>query len=231
MEPKSIHTYLDTKQPEIYNYDIDVRITDFPHDADPGWLYYFSLHVKFTHHDEWSHGGFQWSGTKEFASNGNKGVNWGGGALWDRSGGVGVNNTPFTWELGMWYRYRVWRVEKDDHGFNRWLFAVMDYTNGQELQFGTIKTKSSEISGAVVFTETGYGVQCDSPSVRVEWRNPCFRTPHGEFKADVGIANYNGTCSDPCNTDQGILSDSPRAWFRLTNTPRHVQAETALWRA
>lgn len=229
MEPKSIHTWLDCDHSDIYNYEVDVRVTDFPANADRSWLYYFSLQVIFTDHDEWSHGGFQWSGTHEFAANGNKGVNWGGGSNWAGYGGIGVNNTPYTWELGFWYRYRVWRMDKDDQGFVRWLFAVMDYPRGQELQFGTVKTKSSAIRGAVVFTETGYGVKCDSPSVRIEWRNPRFRTPLGEFPALVGIANYNGTCSDPCNTDQGLLSESPRSWFHVTNSPRRVLANTRLW--
>ncbi len=229
MEPKSIHTWLDAKHPEVYNYDVDVRITAFPSNCDKKWLYYFSLQVNFAHHNEWSHGGFQWSGTEEFATNGNKGVNWGGGSDWAGYGGIGVNNIPYTWQIGVWYRYRVWRVNRDNQGFNRWLFAVMNYSTGEEQQFGTVKTKSSAISGAVVFTETGYGVQCDSPRVRVEWRHPCYRSPLGERMAQVGIANYNGNCTDPCNTDQGVISESPRSWFHATNSPRQVAADTPLW--
>ncbi len=229
MEPKSIHTYLESPQVELYNYDLDIRVTDFPAAPDRGWLYYFSLQVNFTDFNEWSHGGFQWSGTPEFANNGNKGVNWGGGSDWAGYGGIGVNNTPFTWEMHRWYRYRVWRVDDDAQAFHRWLFAVMDYETGQEHQFGTVRTKSNWIKSAVVFTETGYGVQCETPRTRVEWRNPCFRTTQGQFTPLVGIANYNGTCTEPNNTDQGLITLSPLLWFHSTNSPRHVQPDTRLW--
>lgn len=229
MEPKSIHTYLESPQVEIYNYDVDIRVTVFPPTPDRSWLYYFSLQVDFTDFNEWSHGGFQWSGTAEFANNENRGVNWGGGSDWAGYGGIGVTNTPFTWELNKWYRYRVWRVDKDADGFQRWLFAVLDYETDKEHQFGTVRTKSVWIKSAVVFTETGYGVQCHTPRTRVEWRCPTFRTPHGEFVPKIGIANYNGTCADPCNTNQGLISHQPLLWFHSTNSPRHVRADTPLW--
>ena len=47
-EPKSIHTYLDSRIPDVYAYGVDVCVTDFPQSADPQWLYYFGLTVFFT---------------------------------------------------------------------------------------------------------------------------------------------------------------------------------------
>jgi len=229
MQPKSIHTYLEAETSDIYAYDVDVRVTHFPPSADRRWLYYFSLQVNFTHHKEWSHGGFQWSGTHEFRDNANKGVNWGGASDWAGDGGIGVNNTPFTWECDRWYRYRVWRVDDDSQGYHRWLFAVLDYATNKERQYGTVRTKSHCIANAVAFTETGYGVQCDSPSARVEWRNPRLRTPQGEVLPQIIVANYNGTCVNPANTNQGLLSTSPITWFHETNAIRITQPDTRLW--
>lgn len=229
MEPKSVHTYLESYAKDVYAYDVDVRITDFPASADRQWLYYFSLQVNFAGHDEWSHGGFQWSGTQEFQDNNNKGVNWGGGSDWAGYGGIGVNNTPFTWECDRWYRYRVWRVDDDPEGYHRWLFAVMDYTTKIEHQYGTVRTKSHTIASAVVFTETGYGVQCDSPTARVEWRFPCLHTPAGQSGPHRIVANYNGTCANPHNTNQGLLSSSPISWFHETNTERLIHPDTCIW--
>lgn len=228
-EPKSIHTWFNSKEQNIYNYDVDMRITDFPVAAERRWLYYFSITVYFTDHDEWSHGGIQWSGTQEFRNNNNQGVNWGGGSDWAGYGGIGVNNTPFTWELNKWYRFRVWKVDKDAEGYQLWLFAVLDYESGEERQYGTVKTKSAYIKSAMVFTETGYGVQCDSPIARVEWRNPTFRNANGQFCPEGGTANYNGTCQGSPTTNQGMISTSPLTWFHSTNTARQTQANQKMW--
>jgi hypothetical protein len=228
-EPKSIHTWLDSDKTQIYNYDIDVNIKDFPAEPDLKWLYYLSLQVNFTDHNEWSHGGLQWSGTKEFRNNGNKGVNWGGGSDWSGYGGLGVTNTPFTWNTGKWYRYRVWRLNREKDGLWRWLFAVMDYESGKDLRYGTIKTKSKWIKNAVVFTETGYGVGCTTERVQVEWRNPLFRTPGGIFKPTKGTATYNGTCQGKSNTQQGLISTSPLRWFHSTNSRRTTEPNLRLW--
>ena len=231
MEPKSIHTYLDSRIADISAYDVDVRVTHFPHSADREWLYFFALQVNFTHYEEWSHGGFQWSGTPEFQRNANKGVNWGGGSDWAGYGGIGVNNTPFTWQCDMWYRYRVSRVDNAPQGYHRWLFAIMEYNTNTERPYGTVCTKSSFIKNALVFTETGYGVQCNSPKVRVEWRNPRIRTLAGELSPQKIVANYNGTCVDPTNTNQGFLSDSPLYWFHETNANRTIYPNKVLWQS
>jgi hypothetical protein len=229
-EPKSIHTWLDSDKKQIYAYDLDVKVTDFPKNPDRAWLYYLALQVNFTDHNEWSHGGIQWSGTKEFKENNNKGVNWGGGSDWSGYGGLGVNNTPFTWETGRWYRYRVWRPKKEKDGLYRWLFAVKDVASGIEKQYGTIKTKSEWIKNAVAFTETGYGVKCNTERIRVEWRNPVIRcTTPGEFSPTKGTANYNGTCRGNISTDQGLISKDPIHWFHMTNAKRKVNPDTRLW--
>jgi hypothetical protein len=229
-EPKSTHTYLGSDKTQIYNYDVDVRIVDFPSNPNRSWLYYFSLQVNFTDHNEWSHGGFQWSGTKEFADNNNKGVNWGGGSDWAGYGGIGVTNTPYTWEKGKWYRYRVWRIEKDEHGLWKWVFSVLDYETGEERQLGTVVTKSEYIKDALVWIETGYGVQCDTQRAYAEWRNPTFRcTTKGNFTPNRGISSYNGTCYGSNNTNQGLISTSPLMWFQTTNSVRTFQPGKRLW--
>ena len=229
-EPKSTHTWLDSDKSEIYNYDIDIRIVDFPTSPDKNWLYYFSLQVNFTDHEEWSHGGFQWSGTKEFANNNNKGVNWGGGSNWAGYGGIGVTNTPYTWKIGKWYRYRVWRLNKDEKGYWQWAFFVLDYETGKEKQLGTVITKSKWIKNAVVWIETGYGVKCDTDKAYVEWRNPVFRcSESGEFSPKKGVASYNGTCSGENNTNQGFISSEPLMWFQSTKSKRMVFAGEKLW--
>lgn len=229
-EPRSIHTWLDSDKKQIFAYDIECKITDFPRNADRKWLYYMSLQVNFTDHNEWSHGGIQWSGTKEFRDNNNKGINWGGGSDWSGYGGLGVTNTPFTWETGRWYRYRVWRLSKQPDGLWRWLFAVKDVATGKDQRFGVIKTKSDWIKKVVVFTETGYGVTCTTDRVRVEWRNPIIRcTTPGEFAPAKGTANYNGTCGGNSSTDQGIIAKDPMHWFHATNTRRNVAPNKVLW--
>lgn len=229
-EPKSIHTWLDSLESQIYAYDVDVKITDFPKNADRKWLYYMSLQVNFTGHEEWSHGGIQWSGTKEFRDNNNKGINWGGGSDWAGYGGIGSTNTPFTWEVNKWYRFRVWRLDKNDKGLWRWLFAVKDYESGVEKQYGTVVTKSEWIKSAVVFTETGYGVKCDTDTARVEWKNPVYRcTKPGEFKPIKGIATYNGTCEGSPSTNQELITKSPLHWSHSTNVPRSTEYSKQLW--
>jgi hypothetical protein len=228
-EPKSTHTWLDSDKKGIYNYDIDVQIVDFPDSPDRKWLYYFSLQVNFTDHNEWAHGGFQWASSNEFANNHNKGVNWGGGSDWAGYGGLGITNTPFTWETGKWYRYRVWRLEKNEDGLWEWLFAVMDYETGQERQLGTVVTKSDWIQNAVVWIETGYGVECETERARVLWRNPVFRCNAGEITPNKGTSSYNGTCDGIHNTNQGLLSNSPLIWFQATNEARTCEPGTRLW--
>lgn len=229
-EPKSVHTWLDSDKIEICNYDIDIRIVDFPSNPNRSWLYYFSLQVNFTDHEEWSHGGFQWSGAKEFANNNNKGVNWGGGSNWAGYGGIGVTNKPYTWETGKWYRYRVWRTDKDENDHWKWLFTVLDYETDQEIHLGTVITKSDWIRNATVWIETGYGVQCDTKRACVEWRNPIFRcTTPGEFSPNKGTSGYNGTCSGSNNTNQGLISTSPLMWFQTTNSIRTLQSDKRLW--
>ena len=229
-EPKSIHTWLEPEKSQIYAYDVDVKITDFPKNADRRWLYYMSLQVNFTGHKEWSHGGIQWSGTKEFKDNKNKGINWGGGSDWAGYGGIGSTNTPFTWETDRWYRYRVWRLDKNDKNLWRWLFAVKDYESGIEKRYGTVVTKSEWIKNAVVFTETGYGVKCDTDKTRVEWRNPVYRcTTPGEFEPISGIATYNGTCKGTPSTDQQLISNEPLQWMHSTSVPRKTEYNSKLW--
>lgn len=230
-EPKSIHTWFDSDKVEIYNYDVDVRIADFPDTPDKSWLYYFSLQVVFTDHEEWGHGGLQWSNAAEFRDHGNLGVNWGGGSDWAGYGGNGVTNTPYKWETGKWYRFRVWRLEKDNEGYWKWLFAVLNYETNEERQLGTIITKSAWIHNAVVFTETGYGVSCDTDAVKVLWRNPVFRcTTPGEFTPNKITATYNGTCTGAYNTNQVKAEEGGvRQWYHVTNTPRCTADGTLLW--
>ena len=229
-EPKSTHTWLGTDKTNIYSYDIDIRVVNFPTVVQAGWLYYFSLQVNFTGHDEWAHGGIQLANVEEFKYSNMKGVNWGGGSDWAGYGGIGRTNTPFIWELGKWYRYRVWRLSQDAQGLWQWGFWVMDYTTGVNTQYGTVRTKSEYISTAVVWIETGYGVQCTSGRASVEWRNPVFQcaTP-GQFLPNTGTADYNGTCDGANSTNQGLISTNPLTWFQTTNAPRTVSLGQRLW--
>jgi hypothetical protein len=229
-EPKSIHTWFNADVDDIYNYDVEICIFEFPNGIPQQWLYYPSLQVNFTDHDEWAHGGLQWAGVQEFRPTSNKGVNWGGGSAWAGYGGIGVTNTAFIWDVGRWYRYRVLRVDDDSDGFHRWLFAILDCDSGRESKFGTVKTKSFHIKGAVVFTETGYGVKCDSPRIRVEWRNPCFRTPAGQFVPRELVATFNGTCAGTLSTNQELISPTPLHWYHQTNTARTTKDYGVLWR-
>jgi hypothetical protein len=229
-EPKSIHTWFNADVVDIRDYAVDIRISEFPADIPQQWLYYPSLQVNFTDHDEWAHGGFQWAGISEFRPTANKGVNWGGGSQWGGYGGIGITNTPFIWETQRWYRYRVCRVDDDSDGFHRWLFAILDYDSGCESLFGTVKTKSLCIRSAVVFTETGYGVKCDSPGIRIEWRNPCFRTPAGQYVPRELVATFNGTCPGTPTTNQELISDNPLHWYHQTNTARTTKDSGVLWR-
>lgn len=229
MEPKSIHTYLDSKFDQIDAYEVDVCVKEFPSTVVPSWLYYFAIQVNFTSYDEWSHGGFQWAHIKEFNDSANKGVNWGGGSSWAGYGGIGVTNTPFIWQCNKWYRYRVYLGAEDPNGLNQWHFSILEYETNNLYQYGTVRTKSFYIKSAVVFTETGYGVQCNSPKVKVEWRNPIFLTDSAEFIPEKGVANYNGTCVDPTNTNQGLLFNEPLHWFHETNAFRIIEPDTILW--
>jgi hypothetical protein len=231
IEPKSIHTYLNSEDVEIYACDIDIQITEFPKLANCTWLYYFGFTVNFTFPDEWAHGGFQWSNINEFKYSRNKGVNWGGAS--DHTGCGGINNRPYTWKCNKWYRYRVMRVDNESEQSDnyRWLFIIKDYETGDEIEYGIVRTKSPYIvcRNTMVFTETGYGVRCDSPKVRVEWRNPIFTSISGQFSPKKIVANYNGTCVNPTNTNQDLLSNSPLCWFHETNATRTTLSNRVLW--
>ncbi len=227
-EPKSTHTWLESPEPEIYAYDVDVRVNEFPKNPDRRWLYYFALQVNFTGNEEWSHGGLQWAGVKEFENSGNKGINWGGGSDWAGYGGIGRTNTPFIWQKGRWYRYRCWRLEQKD-GLWQWLFAVKDYETGKDGQYGTVVTRSKHIRSATVWMETGYGVQCDTERADIEWRNPNYRTPKGTFVPVSGTATYNGDCGGSVSTQQGLVSRSPLQWFQSTNSRRTTPVNAKLW--
>lgn len=221
-EPKSILTWLQADCVDIECYEIDVRIVQFPETVPTQWLYFFALQVNFTDHAEWAHGGFQWAGVSDYQPSGSKGVNWGGGSSWAGYGGNGATLTPFAWQTDCWYRYRVLRLERQGDGLCRWLFLVIDTPSGREFPCGVVVTKSEFIADACVFTETGYGVRCDSPSICVEWRNPCFRTARGTAGPDSLIATYNGSCPDPISTSQELLSATPLAWRHETGAVRAI---------
>jgi len=229
-EPKSVHTSLGSDQSEIFNYDIDIKIVDFPDNPHPEWLYYFSLQVNFTDHDEWSHGGFQLANVIEFQESDHLGVNWGGGSDWAGYGGIGRTNTPFKWEMNKWYRYRVWRLNKDEDGYWEWGFWIMDYQTEEDSFYGTVKTKSSFIKDAVVWIETGYGVECNTERADIEWRNPIFRS-FIETKGipTRGTASYNGTCEGAFNTNQDMISTAPLRWFQSTRSRRNIEDGMRMW--
>ena len=229
MEPKSIHTWLEPRHTDILAYQVDVCIVKFPITPDRSWLYFFSLQVNFTDDDEWGHGGLQWAGVSEFENSGNLGINWGGGSQSRGYGGLGQDNRPFEWECGKWYRYRVIRLDQNAEGLFRWGFSVLDLETEAEMQCDPIHTESEFISQAAVFTETGYGVRCETPAVVVHWREPCYRIPGGYGIPDRAVATYNGTCIDPHNTNQGLISLHPRVWFHASNSRRTVENYAPIW--
>ncbi len=224
-EPKSLHTWFENPPSEIYAVDVDVKV-DLPNQLDPRWLYFASLQVNFEQHNEWGHGGLQW------ASGGRK-VNWGGGSSTGYGvaldGGQSRIVQDFGWANSRWYRYRVWRVDKDNTGYNRWLFSVADYETGQEWQIGTIRTASDWIKQAVVFFETGYGVTCATPTATADWRSPVYRSASGDIEPTRGVATYNGTCSGALNTNQKRTSSNPLQWRHSTGVPRSTESYGAVW--
>jgi len=228
-EPKSIHTWMSVDEPGVYACDVDIRVNRFPSDPPKQWLYYFALQVNFSGDGEWSHGGIQLANATEFKDSRNLGVNWGGGSDWAGYGGIGRTNTPFEWKKGTWYRYRVWRLDKDQEGLHRWLFSMMDRSTGEEVRYGTVRTRSEHITGALVFTETGYGVGCESETADVEWRSPVFRYPGGTFVPKTGTATYNGECEGASSTQQGLVSRDPLQWFHSTNSRRTTPNNAKLW--
>ncbi|MGO9571634.1 MAG: twin-arginine translocation signal domain-containing protein [Desulfomonilaceae bacterium] len=230
-EPKSIHTWLESYQKGILEYKVDINVDKFPVQPDRNWLYYFAIQVNFAEDDEWAHGGLQWAESEEFKTSHNLGINWGGGSKSRGYGGLGRTNKAFRWKVGHWYTYGVFRNDRKNTGKHEWRFYVQDCGSGTRIDCGFITTyKSDLIVKAVLFTETGYGVKCDSPSVRVLWRNPRFRTPDGEGTPSAGIANYNGTCENPHNTNQGMISNDPILWSHCTNCLRTTPKGTQLWK-
>ncbi|MGO9567708.1 MAG: twin-arginine translocation signal domain-containing protein [Desulfomonilaceae bacterium] len=230
-EPKSIHTWLESDQKEILEYEVDINIVEFPVPPSRKWLYYFAIQVNFTEDDEWAHGGLQWADSKEFKDSGNLGINWGGGSKSKGYGGLGHTNKAFRWQVGHWYSYKAYRSGRKSSGKYKWGFYVQDYFNVRTIDCGFITTYSSDfIVSAVLFTETGYGVKCDSPSVRVLWRDPRFRTSKGEGIPPRGVADYNGTCNNPHNTNQNMISKKPLLLRHCTNCPRTTPNNTVLWR-
>lgn len=227
--PASIHTWFGDAKPQIYNYDVDVRIT-LPETMPSEGLYFAAIQTNFEQHEEWGHGGLQWV-------NGVQKINWGGGS----STGYGLafdgqDNKilrDFTWKPNNWYRYRVWRVEKDGTGYWRWLFAIEDKSTGEDIQIGTLRTVSEWISGAVVWLETGWGatgVQCTTARATVEWRNPLYRcTEAGVFTPGTATASYNGTCGAAHDTNQVLVSRNPYIWRQETNSARVTALEARLW--
>jgi len=228
-EPKSIHTWFETDHNDIIGYSVDVCIAEFSANIPITWLYYPALQLYFTDHDEWAHGGLQWAGVVEFKESSNKGINWGGGSSWAGYGGNGRTNCPFVWQVGQTYGYQARRGNIDQNGLTHWLFKVVDYAAGAEFMCGAVKTKSSFIKQGMVFTETGYGVQCDSPPVRIEWSNPCFETPSGRGIPHRLVANYNGTCPDEMSTNQDLVSATPLHLFHETSCRRTIPPNRVLW--
>lgn len=229
MEPKSIHTWLEPRRTDIYEYGVDVCIEKFPVSPGQSWLYFFSLQVNFTEDDEWGHGGLQWAGTAEFQSSGNLGINFGGGSQSRGYGGLCQTNKPFEWKVGRWYHFHVLRLERISESRYEWGFRVQDIETKFEVNCGTIHTQSEFITQALVFTETGYGVKCDTPPAVVLWSDPNFNTADGVGTPDRAVATYNGTCVDPHNTNQDLISLNPMVWFHSLKSRRTVENDAPIW--
>ena len=67
-QPKSTHTLLQVLKPNIYNFDVDVRIVKSPRIPRASSLYCPAIQVNFDQHAEWVHGGVQLvNGKKEIS--------------------------------------------------------------------------------------------------------------------------------------------------------------------
>ncbi|MGC8956191.1 MAG: InlB B-repeat-containing protein, partial [Fervidobacterium sp.] len=219
-EPKSIHTWLDGPYgSDIYSYDVDLRIDSFPNNPDPNWLYFWALCVYFNDGSA-AHGGLQWA-------SGGKKANWGGYGLVGGTQSIVLN---YNWQTAKWYRYRALRLSQQPDGSWAWGFWILDYSTGIDTYIGSVTSYGSVINDIVVFTETGYGVTCDT-SMQVSWRSPNYNSISGGtgITPTSGYATYNGTCSDPCNTDQRLISTNPIQFIHLTNTTRTTLPNTYLF--
>jgi hypothetical protein len=220
-EPKSIHTWLyGPNDQDIYSYDVDIRIDSFLTNPNPDFLYFWSLCVYFNDGSA-AHGGLQWA-------SGGKKANWGGYGLVGGTQSIVIN---YPWETGKYYRYRVWRLSQKPDGSFEWGFWILDYSTNIETYVGKVTSWGSLINNVVIFTETGYGVQCDTPTVRVRWKSPKYNSVSGgtNLIPTKGLANYNGTCVDPNNTDQRLISTNPIEFIHLTNTTRTILPNTYLF--
>jgi len=239
-EPKSTHTFFDGLPTDMYAFDVDLKVTYFPATFDTSKLFYPAVQVGFDKLSEWAHGGVQWAGPD---STGNSRlVNWGGGYTdkkgvdhygQDVLGGKMSIVSPYQWVVGRWYRYRVWLI-----GYNpganiyRWGFWVYDSVTGVDSYIGQVRTRSSNITGVMVWMETGYGVTCSSDKLRVIWRNPLGRSRSiaGDIRPPTATANYNGTCL-PAMTNQAMISNTETSlmWYQSTLQRRSTPNGAKLW--
>ncbi|MBC7195106.1 MAG: fibronectin type III domain-containing protein, partial [Caldisericia bacterium] len=219
-EPKSIHTWLDgLYDDKIYNYDIDIKIDKWLTNPDPNWLYFWGICVSFSDENGnpkgGAHGGLQWAA-------GGKKANWGGYELVGGTQSIVIN---YNWQPNKWYRYRVWGLGQNSDGSYNWGFWILDYETNIETYIGSVSSWGKYISDIYIFTETGYGVQCNTPTVQARWRNPVYKSftiGGSNIIPYHGTATYNGTCSDPNNTDQRLISTNPIEFIHLTNTNRTI---------
>lgn len=229
-----VHTWFTANESQIYNYDVDVRVTEFETPEDPNWLYFFALQVNFRQGGEWAHGGLQHTGL--FREHNSLGVNWGGQSNASPDGdGIGHNVVPFQWVTNRWYRYRVWQVAPPSGAPDRfgWVFAILDYDTNQEQQFGCVETISEYIDYASVFTEDGYGSQfCHCPTTRLEWRNPRYRVPGVQRTPSGARTSYNGIeCPADKGEDQAMIvnTQQEKRWYHALRVPNTVPGGATLW--
>jgi len=118
------------------------------------------------------------------------------------------------------------------NGSYNWGFWILDYDTNIETYIGTVSSWGKYINNICIFTETGYGVSCDTPTVQVRWRNPLYKSftiGGSNIIPTSGLATYNGTCSNPNNTDQRLISSNPIEFIHLTNTVRTTIPNTYLF--
>lgn len=231
-----VHTLFDTENHEMSGFNVDVKITEFTKPTNPDWLYFFALQVDFNRDGAWAHGGLQHTG--QFRDHNSLGVNWGGQSHTKPSGdGIGHNVVPFQWSTGTWYQYQVSREapQSGAAGNFHWLFKVVDLETSDEHSIGRVETISEYIARALVFTEDGYGSEhCESPTTKLEWRNPQYRVPDGLRTPTRAIASYNG---QPCPADklenQAMIAntDLEKRWYHVLRVQNTTPEGTVLWGA
>jgi hypothetical protein len=228
--PHSAHHQVQLDHRDLVEVRVEVRVDEVPLHG----LRFFALQVNFPN-GAWAHGGLQRDPSDGVA-------NWGGllggidydyrdrprdvlAAIQNLPGRVG----PARWATERWYRYRIWRSEREvlppgDYAvldeppvrvaearrLRRWSFSITDVLSGEEVYLQALYVDADTIRGFTYWTETGYGIGCEDRLV-VRWRDPEYWRAGGEgpltprsLRASLRQSDCPpGTTTDVCAEDNG----------------------------